>query len=122
MARKLKITLERFVELFLEYAVGIFRLLLFAQLGTVLRYFLAFAVDAVLSGRIVLLLQCLVDTIDRLTELTCDLGLWSYISCHCFLIFVFKHPAPSAPHTGPADATHLIADSAEDLRIIPCGG
>src|SRR5699024_7291259 len=85
--------LERLVELFFEHSVRIFRLLLLAQLRTVFRYFLPLAVDAVLSGRIVLFLQRLVDTIDRLTELACNLGFWSYISCHCLLIFVFKHTA-----------------------------
>jgi len=107
------------VELFFEYTVGIFRLLFLAELSTVFRYFLAFTVDAVLSRRIVLLLQSLVDPIDRLTELTCNLGFWSYISCHCFLIFVFKHTALPGTLCRPVGATYLIADSADGCSVPP---
>lgn len=72
-------------ELALEDAVGVFCLLLFLELLTVLRELAATAL-AMLAWRVIAMLEILVWTIDSLTKLTGDLGSWACVPCH-FLFF-----------------------------------
>src|SRR5690606_22125813 len=73
------------LELALEDAVGVFRLLLFAELDSVFALLLAPAgIGSVLAGAVGLALHPLVRSIDRFLELPGDPGLGSCVTCHSF--------------------------------------
>src|SRR5690606_41453762 len=75
------------LELRLEDAVGVFGLLLLAQLHGVFALFAAAAgIGSVLTGAVGLALHPLVRAIDRLLEFPRDPGLGSCVTCH-FLSF-----------------------------------
>jgi hypothetical protein len=78
-----------FVELALQYTIGIFCLLLFVQLHGIFGQLCSFARLAMLSGRKISLLVRFIRSEDRLSEAPCNFGFWSYVSCHCMVLVMW---------------------------------